>query len=286
MKPIVALILFHLLHTSSGKGLTMITRGCIVDYLKRYQLLNVSYTGPVPRSAMCSKVIESVKKNIIDIEISNFIDNNDEVTDKDSFQECTMSLIDRHNVSDLMLKNYMYEEEEIPDREALSDVVKEILSNFYYLCVPGKVEKDFDEKFPKSFFTGGYEKISSRICLLNLLKEEELVDEDFEANFEISLSNDVKCPSTITEEILDEKSEAMFLLRPSRFYENSVTWECAAEERLKIGFVRGYYRIFAYNLMNDNEEKKKEEQKKFMEKLSLANEVMTKCIQINFSDEI
>lgn len=286
MKLTIALIFFyHLLHAASGKGLTMITRGCIVDYLKRNQLLNVSYAGPVPRTQMCRIVIDSVKKSIIDIGINEFIESNNEVSDSDSFLECTKSLIERHNVSDLMLKNHMYQVEEIRDRETLSEVVNEVLSNFYYLCAPNQLQNDLDEKFPNTFFTG-YEKASSRMCLFNLLREKEVIDRDFELNFEVSNASDAKCPSYINEGILEEKSEAMFLLRPSTFYENEATWECAAQERMKIGYVRGYYRLLAHVMMGKSDESKKEEREKFLEVLKLANENLTKCLKIHFNDEI
>lgn len=274
-----------MLQAVSGKGLTMITRGCIVDYLKRNQLLNVSYAGPIPRTQMCTIVIESVKKNILDIEIKKFVESSNHVNDSEKFQECTMSLVSRHNVSDLMLKNHIYQVEEIPDRESINEVVHEILNNFYYLCVPNKLQKDFDEKFTSNFFTG-YEKEANRMCLFNLLREKEVIDRDFEVNFEIINANDVKCPAYINGAILDEKSEAMYLLRPTKFYNNQSTWECAAVERARIGYVRGYYRLLAYMMMSKSDEKKEEERKKFMELLKMANENVTKCFKNIFSDEI
>lgn len=282
----LTLILFFLLYAANSKGrLTMITRGCIVDYLKRNQLLNVSYAGPVPRTQMCNIVIESVKKSIIDIGINEFIESTTEVTDSQSFQDCIKTQIAHHNVSDLMLKNHMYQVEDIRDRESLNEVVNEILSNFYYLCVPDKVQQDFDEKFPKSFLTG-YEKITNRFCLLKILQEKEVIDRDFNANFDVADLDDVKCPSYINERILEEKGEAMFLLRPSRFYESEKTWECAAQGRMKIEYVRGYYRLLAYMMMSENEEMKTNEKEKFLSILRLANECITKCLKINFSDEI
>jgi hypothetical protein len=167
----------------------------------------------------------------------------------------------------------------------LGEVVNEILNNFYYVCVPLKIQKDFDEKFPKTFPIG-YEKVLSRICLFNLLRQQEVIDHEFVANFETTAASDVKCPSYINEGILSEKSEAMFLLRPSTFYENEATWECAAQERMKIGYVRGYYRLLAFKMMSENVEKSIEEKEKFIEILKLANENLTKCLKVNFSDEI
>lgn len=293
MKLVCAFFVIYLLHTVSGKGLvkglTMITRGCIVDYLKRNQLLNVSYTGPIPRTAMCTLVIENVKKNIIDNEINVYTeDDDDEMSDVVSFKACMKEFIKRQNVSDFFLKNYMYQAEEVYDRESLDKIVKEILSNFFYLCSPTKLQNDFIEKFPTGTIVAGYEKEISRFCLFNLLREKEVIERDFNVNFEIDEEDatHVKCPSNINEDILTVKSEAMFLLRPSDFYENEDIWECAAEERNKIGFVRAYFRFIAYSMSNESEEIKVQERKKFEEILRLANESATSCFEKSFSDEI
>lgn len=288
MKLICALAVLYLLHAASGKGLTMITRGCIVDYLRRNQLLNVSYIGPIPRKVMCNIVIENVKKNIIDSEISVQAGSDDEISDVDSFKMCTKKLIARQNVSDILLKNYMYQSEEMPDRESLNEIVKEILSNFFYLCSPTKVQNDFIEKFPSGTVVAGYEKELSRFCLLTLLRDLEVIERDFNVNFEIDEddANNVKCPSNINEAILDEKSEAMYLLRPSVFYDNEEFWKCAVEERTKIGYVRAYYRLIAYSMSNESEEMKSEERKKFEEILRSANENVSNCFILSFSDEV
>lgn len=282
MKLICALVfLYQLLHAVNGKGLTMITRGCIVDYLKRNQLLNVSYTGPIPSSTMCTLVIENVKKNIIDSEINS----HDDVDE--NFKDCAKSVIERQNVSDFLLKNYMYQMEEVVDRESLQKIVDEIFKNSYYLCSPAKLQSDFMEKFPLDTVVIGYENEINRFCLFNLLREKEVIESDFNANFEIDEDDvgHVQCPSNINEEILNEKSEALYLLRPSDFYKNENVWRCAAEERMKIGYVRAYYRFIAYFMSNESEELKVNERKKFEEVLKLANESATNCFKLIFSDE-
>lgn len=288
MRLICALAVLYLLQAASGKGLTMITRGCIVDYLRRNQLLNVSYTGPIPRISMCSIVIENVKKNLIDSEISSYAKTDDEISDGDSFKACTKELIARQNVSDILLKNHMYQSEEMPDRESLNDVVKEILSNFFYLCSPTKVQNDFIEKFPSGTVVAGYEKELSRFCLFTLLRDLEVIERDFNVNFEIDEddANNVKCPANINEAILNEKSEAMYLLRPSVFYDNEEVWKCAVEERIKIEYVRAYYRFIAYSMSNESEEMKVEERKKFEKIIRLANENASNCFMLSFSDEV
>lgn len=287
MRLICAVTLLYLLHAASGKGLTMITRGCIVDYLRRNQLLNVSYAGPIPRSAMCSIVIESEKKSLIENKINAYVESDDDISDVEAFRECTKRLIARQNVSDILLKNHMYQVEEVSDRESLNKVVKEIFNNFFYLCSPTKMQNDFAERLPSGSIVAGYEKEISRFCLFNLLREKEVIERDFNVNFEIDEDDakNVKCPAFVNEKILEEKSEAMFLLRPTDFYANELIWECAAEERMKIEYVRAYYRLIAYLMSNESEERKTKERTKFMEILSLANENASNCFKLSFSDE-
>lgn len=283
MNLISAFIILYLTSNNvNGKGLTMITRGCIANYLKRNQLLNVSLKiGPTPSPSYCNNLVTKVKKNVIESAIKSHLKLPEEsVDDITSYKECFRQLITRNNVTDVLLKNFMYSEEEIGNHNEMRSITNEILKLFDYLCYPRWLQDDFNRKFTTSF--AGYEKETNRFCLVNLLREKEVIDRDFNVNFELADTSSLKCPEYINEDILNLKTEAFDLIYQNELYRNEDIWECAAEERLKIGYVRAYYRLMAYTFSNENDSRKLEERLKFLDVLHSANEVASKCFKIGF----
>ncbi|CAH1717352.1 unnamed protein product [Chironomus riparius] len=276
------IILYLTSYNVNGKGLTMITRGCIANYLKQNQLLNVSLKiGPTPSPSYCNNLVTKVKKTIIESAIKSLLKLPEEsVDDITTYKECFRQLINRNNVTDVLLKDFMYNQEEIGNHNEMRLITNEILKLFDYLCYPQWLQDDFNRKFTTSF--AGYEKETNRFCLVNLLREKEVIDRDFNVNFKVNDTSSLKCPEYINEDILSLKTEAFDLVYQNELYRNEEIWECAAEERLKIGYVRSYYRLMAYTFFHENDTRKSEERQKFLNVLQSANEVASKCFKIGF----
>lgn len=282
---IAFLIIYLTIHNVDPKGLTMITRGCISKYLKQNQLLSVSLKiGPVPNSAVCNDIVKNVKQAVIDSAVNSQMKFSEEsdTDDVTAYKMCFRKLVDKNIVSDVLLKNFMYHEEEVENHQQMEMIANAILNLFGYLCRPNELNDDLNQKFPNSF--AGYEKEVNRYCLVNLLREQEVVDQDFNVNFELSDTSNVKCPAYINQDILNVKTEGFDLIHQNDLYRNEVIWECAAEERMKIGYTRAYYRLMAYTFSHENETRKSEERQKFLSVLHSANEIATKCFTAGYEN--
>jgi hypothetical protein len=115
-----------------------------------------------------------------------------------------------------------------------------------------------------------------------MLREKNIIESDFDINFEVEDGTNVKCPEYINETILNVKSEAIDFIYPSILFQNETTWECAANERLSIGYVNNFFRLMAYSMSNQDEERKVEEREKFMSILKRANEISVNCFLDGF----
>lgn len=279
MKLLIAFFVVYLTtHDGDAKGLTMITRGCLANYLRQNQLLSVSFKiGPVPKPSLCESVIKNTLKSVIDAAVKAKTKSEAEVAD---YKECFGNLIEKNNMTDLLLKKFMYEEESLENSSQLGLVANQIFELFDYLCHKSKLQDDFNKTFTSSF--PGYEKETNRYCLVNLLQQQQVIDQDFNVYFEIPNTASPKCPEYINEGILDVKTEAFDFIHQTDFYRNETIWECAADERLRIGYVRAYYRLMAYTFSNESDERKSDERQRFLNVLYAANEAASKCFKIGY----
>jgi hypothetical protein len=246
----------------------MITRGCIGNYLKLHHLINESIPiGPVPRQMLCDSVVKKVKNN-------NLFDSYEN-------KECISEIVEKNNCTDLLLKNYFYQEDKVGEFTSFEKLTSELLKHFEYLCSSSaELEEIFTQKFPSSF--PGYEKETNRYCLFKLLSNNSIIESDFDVNFEGNESTPVRCPEYIHEGILAVKSEGFDLLRESPFYVDEEIWECAASERMNIGYVKAYYRLMAYTMLRESEEKYEREKKRFIQVLHNADEKAIECFKKAF----
>lgn len=283
MKLSIFFLLVYYLSSDASARLTMITRGCIGSYLKRNQLMNASFSGPVPRDAVCNNVLAAVKKNLIDDVIDTqineqYADENENVT---AYRECmNASLARNQNMAHLLMKNFVYREEQMQNRTEMSSIVSEVVKTFDYLCWSNKFRDDFDKKF-LTFFDG-YEKETNRICLVNLLRDQQVIDSDFLIEFDSNDTATIKCPAYINEKMLSSKTEATHLIHESSFYERNDIWKCASDERMRLGYVTAYYRFVAYTMSHESVTKKASEREKFLTILKYANENSSDCFTIGY----
>ncbi|KAG5682573.1 hypothetical protein PVAND_011918 [Polypedilum vanderplanki] len=266
---------YHIYYVS-GKGLTMIKRGCIANDLQHNQLLNSSFSiGPVAREVVCNNILKSIRQNVIDDAVTAQVKNYEYLNNDDDikiYKECLQELIERNNLTNFLIKSFMYREEEIENHIRFKNIEIEIMKTFDYLCFKNKFDDDFNQKFPNLFTR--FENETNQICLINLLRQKEIIEEDFEIEFDMSDVANIECPE-INEEILKDETDANKLIYQKEIVNDEEIRNCAINERTKIGYITSYYRFLAYSMSHDD--RKNEERKKFLIILRQANENAIKC---------